>query len=85
MMSNPANGNGHAKTTASLTLDYDLLTGSLNIKGETPSISVTIAMLGQAMREFDALDRMQRALKLQSEQKEQAENQRLAQLITKGR
>lgn len=84
-MSNPTNGNGHAKATAHLALDYDLLTGALNITGETPSVSITLAILHQAVREFDALDRMQRALKLQAEQKEQAENQRLAQLITKGR
>lgn len=78
------NGNGKLATSATLTLTLDLLTFHLDVKAEGPNTDCFLAMLEQAKRALEMQSRAQMAAALQQQAREQAESQRLAQLIRKG-
>jgi hypothetical protein len=75
--------NGKPHIAAWLRLDFDQATFKLEVSGEFATIDVALAMLQQATRELEATQRIARAQQMQRAALEQAENERLASLITK--
>lgn len=77
--------NGRPVTSSpkfTLTLEYEPLTGGLKFSGEMVNLDMTLNVLAQAARYFDARYRQQQAMIFKAEQERDAAIQRQIGLIT---
>jgi hypothetical protein len=85
---NKGNGNGArdgaAKQPTLILTVVDVVTGTLQIGGEVPTIDYAINMLQQALREYEAQWRMARMAAMQQQQAINAENERIRRELVRG-
>lgn len=80
---NPNSERQSPVSTLSLRLEHD--TFKLDINGEAPGITVFLAMLDMATREFEARHRQQLAMQMQAQLAEQAKAEQIRRMVSTGR
>lgn len=72
------NTNKLPECTSQLQLTFDHVNFTLHITGKFPNIDAAISMLQQALSEFELQKRQSRAMLMQKQAIEQAENDKIA-------